>query len=297
MTSRWGSGLASIGADSEGSRLALQSLRVRQDILCAGRRSIITMSLRLRVGARHDVTYAKNVLPFMARSTTNGAVSPVRRRAPTNVIVFQCPCGTLPTRRSPRGQRPRSRAILVLAAVSSMNTSLAGSSMACSRFQRRRARATSGRSCSAACRLFFEGDLVALEEAPDGGAAGPNFMPAHRRDHLIQRQIRPLGNQREQEVRMLLQRRGAAAARLGHAASRIAKTPHPFDRSAGADLEVFGRLASRSATLNAGDDTPTNIGRIGFRHCSTPEKRIKAERFTHPLASGNPPILMGRKML
>jgi hypothetical protein len=42
---------------------------------------------------------------------------------------------------------------LVLAAVSSMNTSRVGSSMVCSRFQRRRARATSSRSCSAARRL------------------------------------------------------------------------------------------------------------------------------------------------
>jgi hypothetical protein len=42
---------------------------------------------------------------------------------------------------------------LVLAEVSSMNTSLAGSNRPCSRIQRRRARATSARSCSAARRL------------------------------------------------------------------------------------------------------------------------------------------------
>ena len=57
--------------------------------------------------------------------------------------------------RSPRGQRPLSRTILVLAAVSSTKTSRAGSNMPCSRIQRRRARATSARSCSAARRLFF----------------------------------------------------------------------------------------------------------------------------------------------
>jgi hypothetical protein len=48
-----------------------------------------------------------------------------------------------------------------LAAVSSMNTSRVELSMACRRFQHRRARATSGRSCSAARRLFFEADVVA----------------------------------------------------------------------------------------------------------------------------------------
>ena len=46
-----------------------------------------------------------------------------------------------------------------------MNTSRAGSNMPCSRIQRRRARATSARSCSAARRLFFEADLVPLERS------------------------------------------------------------------------------------------------------------------------------------
>jgi hypothetical protein len=43
--------------------------------------------------------------------------------------VFQCPCGTRPIRRSPRGQRLLNRTVLVLAAVSSTNTSRAGSNM------------------------------------------------------------------------------------------------------------------------------------------------------------------------
>ena len=73
-----------------------------------------------------------------------------------------------------------------------MNTSRAGSNMPCSRIQRRRARATSARSCSAARRLFFEGDLVALKEAPDRGATAGNLVPAHHRNHLVQRQVRLL---------------------------------------------------------------------------------------------------------
>src|SRR5215470_8600493 len=101
---------------------------------------------------------------------------PLRRSAATKVMVFQCPCGTRPIRRSPRGQRPLNRTILVLAAVSSTNTSPAGSNMPCSRIQRLRARASSARSCSAARRLFFESDLVALEEAPHRGATARNFV-------------------------------------------------------------------------------------------------------------------------
>jgi hypothetical protein len=39
------------------------------------------------------------------------------RSAATKVMVFQWPCGTCPTSRSPRAQRPYSRTILVLADV------------------------------------------------------------------------------------------------------------------------------------------------------------------------------------
>lgn len=68
-------------------------------------------------------------------------------------------------------------------------------------------------------------------------------MLAHRRNQLIERQIRSPCNQRKQEVRVLLQRRSAAAARLGHVASRIGEALHLFDRNASSDLEVFRRLA------------------------------------------------------
>src|SRR4051812_19887450 len=95
------------------------------------------------------------------------------------------PWGTEPTNRSPRGQRPRSLTKLVLVAVSSMNTNLAGSSRPCLRIQRRRARATSARSCSVARRLFFDGDIMSLEKSPDRGATAWNSLLAHRRNDLV----------------------------------------------------------------------------------------------------------------
>src|SRR5665647_1341749 len=97
------------------------------------------------------------------------------RSAATSVSVFQWPCGTLATRRSPRGERPRCRTILVVTAVSSMKTRRGASSLDCSTFNSARAAATSGRSCSAACRVFFERDVVAFVEAPDRGRTG--FQP------------------------------------------------------------------------------------------------------------------------
>jgi hypothetical protein len=89
-------------------------------------------------------------------STTKGAVSLSWRSPATKVFVFQCPCSTRLINRSPRRQRPRSRTMLLKVEVSSMNTSRVGSNMLCSRIQRRRACATSGRSCFAARRLFFK---------------------------------------------------------------------------------------------------------------------------------------------
>src|SRR5258708_22190624 len=159
---------------------------------------MMTISLRLSVGARHCSTYTKNISPVIAPSSNKGAVIQLWRRAATKVIVFQCPCGTRPTNRSPRGQRPLSRTILVLAAVSSMNTNRVESSMSCSRIQRRRARATSARSCSAARRLFFERDFVSSEKPPERGAAAGDPSLAHRGKHLIQRQIWLLRDQGEQ---------------------------------------------------------------------------------------------------
>src|SRR5271163_570935 len=79
-------------------------------------------------------------------------------------MVFRCPQGTRPMTRRPRLPRPRDRAMLVEVPVSSIKTSFAGSSEPCSAFQAVRAAATSGRSCSAACAVFFEADALGRKE-------------------------------------------------------------------------------------------------------------------------------------
>src|ERR1700694_619825 len=226
----------------------------------------MTMSLRMSVGARNCSTYAWNVSPVIDPSSTKGAVIPLWRRAATKVMVFQCPCGTRPTSSSLRGQRPLSRTIFVLAAVSSMNTNRVESSMPCSRIQRRRARATSARSCSAACRLFFKRELVSSEKPPERGAATGDPSLAHRDKHLVERQIRLLHDQGEQPIRVLLQRRSASSARYGRGTSLVVPALQPFDRCTGADLKMFGSLAPRSTTLNSCDDSLTHLGRIRVWH-------------------------------
>jgi len=102
--------------------------------------------------------------------------------------------------------------MLVHVEVSSINTSRDGSNMPCSRIQRRRARATSARFCSAAYKVFFKADVPSIEEPPHRAAAARDPLLAHRRDDLVQRQVRLLGDQSQQPFRMPLEQRDAAAA-------------------------------------------------------------------------------------
>ena len=168
----------------------------------------------------------------MAPSTTIGAVILLWRKAATKVIVSHVPSGTLPITRSPLGARPRSRTRFVLTAVSSINTSRAGSSMPCSRIQRRRARATSARCRSAACRLFFEGDVVSVEKPPERAAAGFNPPLAQFCNRLDQSQVRLFGNQSQNLGRELFQRRNASAARLRRGAPPLVPALQPLYRRA-----------------------------------------------------------------
>src|SRR5262245_18847237 len=144
-----------------------------------------------------------------------------------NVTVSQCPMGTSPIRRSPRGLHPLSRTILVVTAVSSTNTRYAGSSSPCSRTQRRRARATSARFRSSACRLFFEGDAVASEKTGERAAACWDSPLVQRRNDLIQREVTLLTDEGEDPPGMLLQWRNTPATRHWLAHSVIAKALHP----------------------------------------------------------------------
>ena len=164
------------------------------------------------VGARHCSMYARKMGPFIAPSIRKGATIPSVCRQATNVIVFQCPCGTDAISRSPRGQRPLSRTMFVLVAVSSINTSRAGSSMPCSRTQRRRARATSARFCSAACRLFFKADIVSIKETLESAPTAGDALFSHDGENLLEGQIRLFGNQSQDPVRVLFQWRNTPAA-------------------------------------------------------------------------------------
>src|ERR1700730_6419344 len=80
--------------------------------------------------------------------------------------------------------------MFVLTAVSSRNTSRAGSSRPCSRIQHRRARATSARCCSAARRLFFKGDVMTVKEPPERAPTASDSPLAQCREDFTQCEIR-----------------------------------------------------------------------------------------------------------
>src|ERR1700684_2269235 len=119
----------------------------------------------------------------------------------------------------PRAHRPLSRTILVVAAVSSINTSRAGSSMPCPRFQRLRARATSARSCSVARRLFFKGDVMPNVEPRHRTATASDLSLSHRGNYLVQCHIRLLAHQTQEPIGVFFQRRDAPPTWLGRETS------------------------------------------------------------------------------
>src|SRR6266581_8988831 len=163
-----------------------------------------------------------------------------------------------------RSHRPRT--MLVVTAVSSINTRWAGSSKPCSRTQRRRARATSARLRSAACRLFFDGDVVAGEEARKRAPACRDSLLSQRQDHLIQREVRLLTNEGEDPLRVLLQwrRTPSTGHRLGSPV--VAEALHPPDRGTNTDIELLGRLPSRRSFFNKTNDSHSQLTRIRSTH-------------------------------
>src|SRR5882757_1729276 len=187
--------------------------------------------------------------------------------------------------------------MFVLTAVSSINTSRAGSSMPCSRIQHRRARATSARCCSAARRLFFEGDVVPLEKSRDCTLTRSYPLLAQFHDDLMQGPVWLIGYYGQYLFGVPFQRGNASAARLRRATSSFVPAPQPPHCRTRVNIEAFGRLPPRSPCFDCVDHTLAQVTRIGFRHCPLPQgESMQEESLTcNPL--GIPPIQIGRETL
>src|SRR5215468_11007053 len=211
----------------------------------------------------------------MAPLMTIGATMPVRRRPAINVTVSQRPMGASATSRSPQGLQPLRRTILVVIAVSSINTRRVVSSQPCSRIQRRRARATSARLRSSARRLFFKRKAMASEETRQCAAACRDPSLTQYRNELIQRKVPLLADKVENLLRILLQRRRAPST--GHRLERsiFVKTLQPADRGTCADLEVFGSITSRSPCFHKLNHANSQVSRIRSPHWSNPAESMR----------------------
>src|SRR5260221_6320935 len=208
----------------------------------------------------------------MAPSSTNGAVTRLFRNAAINVTVFQFPCSTFWTSRSPCGARPYRRVIVVDTLVSSMNTSLLGSSLFCRRCNALRAAATSGRSCSAARKLFFKGQLQMMQKPRDRRLSDRDLFLRQSVFEFGQRDVRLLRYQLPHQILVRRQRENFVAAEFGRVdAARLPVKLKEADHRADADPALLRSFRDRGPALDRLDHTPTQIRRIWLRHsCRLP---------------------------
>src|SRR5665647_519678 len=209
-----------------------------------------------------------NVAPSIAPSMTYGAVRPLTRNAAMNVRVFQWPCGTLATSRTPRGERPEWRTILVVTDVSSIKTSRRARKDDCSAFSAARAAATSGRSCSAACSVFFERDAVPLVKSPNRGSADlQSFGRCEPCADLIECQIGFSGHQIEQPLLMRPKRRATVAgAGLRCDATGCMPAIHPANSGRGRKIKQARDFPAALAALDQSHHTISQVCRITLCH-------------------------------
>jgi hypothetical protein len=118
------------------------------------------------------------------------------------------------------------------------------------------------------------------EEAAHRDPACHDLALAQNRAEFVQRQVRLLADQGEQGGLMLLQRRGAAASRLGRYRARRLPALHPADRRADAYLELPRRRMTRLAPGDRPDNPFAQVLRIYGFGIPTPKSR-RSESHTH----------------
>src|ERR1700733_6301370 len=177
--------------------------------------------------------------------------------------------------------------MLVLTEVSSRKTRWLESSSFCSRIQRRRARATSARSCSLACRTFFVRDAVPLQKTKQRRAASWKPVLVHRCDDLVQRPISLLCDKAEDLVGVIVQRRAAPAAGLGFERPFVPPSLVPANRRTDADTKAFRRLIPRGSLFNRLNNPLAQIRRISLGH-GILQCRITCQDSAFPASMGIP---------
>src|ERR1019366_414705 len=150
--------------------------------------------------------------------------------------------------------------MLVAAQVSSMNTSFSRSIAGCASLHARRAACTSSRSCSLACRVFFEGQIQLVQLVPK--SADPDRNPLRRQPLLQLGQSQPrLGCDPAAQRRLRCLQPGPAMAadlKTGAYPGLLLPVPHLIDIEA-ADLKA---PRDRRRALSAGQRAKHTIPQI-----------------------------------
>src|ERR1700675_4942188 len=212
-----------------------------------------------------------------------------------NVTVFQFPCSTFWTSRSPCGARPYRRVIVVDTLVSSMNTSRLRSSFVCRRCNALRAAATSGRSCSAARRLFFKGQLQMMQKPGDRRLSNRDLLLCQSVLEFGQRDVRLLRYQLPHQILVRRQREILVAAEFGRLdAARLPVKLEEADDRTDANPALLRSFRDGGPTLDRPDHSPTQILRIRLRHSCWPPPSRKLESCSRRY--GNPRFsLLGKR--
>src|SRR6266567_5838075 len=197
--------------------------------------------------------------------------------------------------RSPRGARPYRRVIVVDTLVSSMNTSLLGSSLFCRLCNALRAAATSGRSCSAARKLFFKGQLQMMQKPGDRRLSDRDLFLRQSIFEFGQRDVRLLSYQLPHQILMRRQREIFVAAEFGRLdAARLPVKLEEADDRTDADAALLRSFRDGGPALNRPDHSPTQILRIRLRHACWPPPSRHLESCS--CRYGNPRVsLLGKR--
>src|SRR5438552_13402347 len=152
-------------------------------------------------------------------------------------------------------------------AVSSMKTSRFGSSHGCRLRNASRAAATSGRSCSAACRLFFKGQVQMPQKSEDRRKADLNLVLRQSGCNLRQRNIGLLRHPLSDPLLVRGQSVALVTAKLRRTdASGLALAPQEAADRTQADVMLLGGFRARRALLDRRGHAGAQIVRIRLRH-------------------------------
>src|SRR6202171_1618375 len=135
-------------------------------------------------------------------------------------------------------------------------------------------------SCSAACRVFFERDVMAFVEAPNRGRAG--FQPLlgfEPRANLFERQVRLRCDQIKQPLAMCLERRATVAlAGQCRYTARCRPALDPADCGRGAETEHPRRFPSALAVFDQRDRPRPEVLRASLLPSRDLAVAVKATR-------------------